>query len=120
MPPLRQYFSRLREPDESIPDPKGRESWTPQPFPLQNRPFWGPREGAIVAFLDPRACDAVPQARPTMREPCSTCKPATAGTFAFTKMAIRTVSRSSSITALPRAVDSSDHTLRTQDGAEFG
>ena len=59
MPPLRQYFSRLREPDESIPDPKGRELWTPQPFPLQNSLFWGPHEGAIVAFLDPRAVAGV-------------------------------------------------------------
>jgi hypothetical protein len=55
--------------DESIPDPKGRESWTPQPFPLQNSPFWGPHEGAIVAILDPLAN----RRRKVGRRPCPRC-----------------------------------------------
>jgi hypothetical protein len=38
--------------DESIPDPKGRESWTQGLSPAQ-QPVLGPREGAIIAFLDP-------------------------------------------------------------------
>jgi len=37
----------------SIPDPKGRESWTPTDSPLHYGRFWGPREGAIVAFWTP-------------------------------------------------------------------
>jgi hypothetical protein len=28
-----------RRADETIPDPKGRESWTPKPFPLHNSLF---------------------------------------------------------------------------------
>jgi hypothetical protein len=39
MPPLWQYFVTLRMADESIPDPKGRESWTPTDFPLHNSMF---------------------------------------------------------------------------------
>ena len=58
--------SRLRKADESIPDTKGRESRTPTDFPLHNRRFWGPREGAIIAILDPWEPDAVwrAEARP--------------------------------------------------------
>ena len=40
MPPLWQYFLRVwHMADESIPDPKGRESWTPTDFPLHNSMF---------------------------------------------------------------------------------
>jgi hypothetical protein len=45
MPPFWQYFSRLLKKDESIPDTKGRESWTPTHFSLQIRSFLGDRYG---------------------------------------------------------------------------
>jgi len=39
--------------DETIPDPKGREFWTPLPFSLLIGLFRGPHEGAMIAILDP-------------------------------------------------------------------
>jgi hypothetical protein len=36
MPPSWQYFWHLRQADETIPDPKGREFWTPLPFSLSS------------------------------------------------------------------------------------
>jgi hypothetical protein len=46
MPPLSQYFSRQADKaDESIPDTKGRESWTPKHFPLQIGSFLGTATG---------------------------------------------------------------------------
>jgi hypothetical protein len=45
--------------DESIPAPKGRESRTPTDFPLHNSLFQRPRQGAIIAILDPCQADAV-------------------------------------------------------------
>jgi len=55
MPPLWQYFARLRvqEADESIPDTKGRESWTPKHFPLQKDRFLGTATVAMMAIADP-------------------------------------------------------------------
>ena len=42
MPPLWQYLLPLSQADESIPDPKGRESWTPSLFPCKSAAFRGP------------------------------------------------------------------------------
>jgi hypothetical protein len=54
MPPLWQYFVTLRkEADESIPDPKGRESRTPKPFPLQKGRFQGTTKGGQDADRGP-------------------------------------------------------------------
>jgi hypothetical protein len=47
------YAVPTRRADESIPDPKGRESRTPTDFPLHDSRFCGPRGGAIMAILDP-------------------------------------------------------------------
>ena len=54
MPPLWQYFLRLlRKAAESIPAPKGRESWTPKPFPLQEDRFQGATKGGHDADRGP-------------------------------------------------------------------
>jgi hypothetical protein len=54
MPPLCQYFSRADEKaDESIPDTKGRESWTPKHFPLQIGSLLGTATVAMMAIADP-------------------------------------------------------------------
>ena len=42
-----------KKPNESIPDPKGRESRTPKPFHLQNSRFRGPPEGGHDADRGP-------------------------------------------------------------------
>lgn len=39
--------------DESIPDTKGRESWTPKHFPLQIGSFLGTATVAMMAIADP-------------------------------------------------------------------
>jgi hypothetical protein len=53
MPPLWQYSSTAAKADETIPDPKGRESWTPKPFPLQKDRFQGTTKGGHDADLGP-------------------------------------------------------------------
>ena len=53
MPPLWQYLLPLSQADESIPDPKGRESWTPKPFPLQKDRFQGTTKGGHDADRGP-------------------------------------------------------------------
>jgi hypothetical protein len=55
MPPLWQYLLPLSQADESIPDPKGRESWTPSLFPCKSAAFRGPRKGAKMPIADPSA-----------------------------------------------------------------
>jgi hypothetical protein len=55
MPPLWQYFSRLRKKaHEPIAAPKGHGPPDPAAFPLQSCHFWGPLEGTIIALLDPK------------------------------------------------------------------
>jgi hypothetical protein len=54
MPPLWQYFLPLRKmAEESIPDTKGRESWTPKHFSLQIGSFLGTATVAMMAIADP-------------------------------------------------------------------
>jgi hypothetical protein len=55
MPPFWQYFSHVlkAKADVSIPDPKGRESWTPKPFPLQKDRFQGTTKGGHDADRGP-------------------------------------------------------------------
>jgi hypothetical protein len=38
--------------------PKGRESWTPQPLPLQTGIFEGAAKRAIMRFVDPESAVA--------------------------------------------------------------
>jgi hypothetical protein len=53
MAPLWQYLFPLRQADESIPDTKGRESWTPKHFSLQIGSFLGTATVAMMAIADP-------------------------------------------------------------------
>jgi hypothetical protein len=55
MPPLWQYFvtQAPRKADESIPDPKGRGSWTLKHFFLQIDSFLGTATVAMMAIADP-------------------------------------------------------------------
>src|SRR6266516_2919849 len=57
MPPLRQYFSRLRKKRQTSPllPPKGADSGPHGPFPCKSAGFGGPREGTMIAILDPLA-----------------------------------------------------------------
>jgi hypothetical protein len=56
MPPLWQYFLRLRkEADESIAAPKGHGPPDPAAFPLQTGGFLGTTMGAMTAVVDPQA-----------------------------------------------------------------
>ena len=51
--PLWQYFRQTRKADESIPDTKGRESWTPKHFSLQIGSFLGTATVAMMAIAGP-------------------------------------------------------------------
>jgi hypothetical protein len=53
MPPFWQYFLQLAEADESIPDTKGRESWTPKHFYLQIGSFLGTATGGHDGDREP-------------------------------------------------------------------
>jgi len=63
------------EADETIPDPKGRESWTPQPFPLQTGRFLGATTGAMMAIADPLGRAPVGVAAGAKRLACYGRKP---------------------------------------------
>jgi hypothetical protein len=54
MPPLGQYFSRRRKPDESIAAPKGTKSRTPPLFPCKPAASWG-HDGGHDGDLGPPA-----------------------------------------------------------------
>jgi hypothetical protein len=55
MPRRGSTSARREEADESIPDPKGRESWTPSLFPCKRAAFRGPRKGVKMPIADPSA-----------------------------------------------------------------
>jgi hypothetical protein len=55
MPPLWQYFLPLRKPkpDESIPAPKGRESWPLSGYSCKSVVFRVPQWGAMTSVMAP-------------------------------------------------------------------
>jgi len=57
--PVAAVLASAGKADESIPDPKGRESRTPRTFPCKSASFRGPPEGAMIAIVDPLQADAV-------------------------------------------------------------
>jgi hypothetical protein len=52
-PVVAVLLASSKQPDESIPDTKGRESWTPEHFYLQIGSFLGTATVAMMAIADP-------------------------------------------------------------------